>query len=66
MPARRSFTKVYTFCILVPRLLRVRDPFGKLDEIEMEDKEPLNQIPVEETLNGLQYLRSGLQYLRSS
>ena len=51
---------------LVPRLLRVRDPSVKLDEIEMEDREHLNQIPVEETLNGLQYLRSGLQYLRSS
>ncbi len=37
---------------LVPRLLRVRNPSGKLDEIEMEDREHLNQIPVEETLNG--------------
>ena len=46
--------------ILYPRsrLLRVRDPSGKLDEIEMEDRELLNQIPVKETLNGLQYPRS--------
>ena len=31
---------------LVPRLLQVRGSSGKLDEIEMEDREPLNQIPL--------------------